>query len=153
MNTVKFVVGIVLLSLIAGSCSKSPSTKIMYEKDFSAGHPDWKVSGDTIVKEFELKFQDGKEPLKVSWLASKDSEGCLQVSYAKIECINSDAGIVADSIKAQPGMCGTEWESADSTRFNQMVFTGNIKKRYNVRENVKSGTFLIITGNGKILDN
>lgn len=152
MKTIKKAMGIVLLSMIAVSCSKSSNSKILFEEDFSKGHADWKVVGDTIIKQFDLQFQNSKEPLKVSWLASKDAGGCLQVSYARIERINADSNMKVDSIKAQSGTCGTEWESSDSIQYNQMVFTGILSKSHTVRKNVKQGTFLIINGNGKITD-
>lgn len=150
MKTVKPAIGIVVLCIIVASCSKNSNSKVLFEKDFSTGHADWTVSGDTIVKQFELQFRDSKEPLKVYWLNAKDPSGCLEVSYARIERIHTDSNFNADNIKAEPGMCGTDWESSDPTRYNQMIFTGTLKKSDMVKKNVKMGHFLTIKGNGKL---
>lgn len=153
MKTIKTTIAIALLFFIASSCSKSTSSKVIFEQDFSTGHADWKVSGDTIVKEFDLQLKDTKEPLKVFWVASKDSEGCLQVSYARLERVNADSDLKVDSITAKPGMCGMDFESPDSTRYNQLLFMATFTKPKGIRENIKEGNFLIITGNGKLTDN
>jgi hypothetical protein len=153
MKTIKSVIGIPLLSFIAISCSKSSASKILYEKDFSRGHTDWKVLGDTIIKQFDLRLKDSKEPLKIFWLVSKDKGGCLQVSYARLERVNMDSALKADSIKAEPGICGTDWESSDSLQYNQMIFTGNFSKSTTVKQDVKQGNFLIVMGNGKTVVN
>lgn len=150
MKTIKTAIGIVLMSIIAVSCSKSSNSKVLFEKDFSTGHTDWTVSGDTIVKKFDLQFRDGKEPLKVYWLNSKDPSGCLQVSYTRIERIDMDSNFKAENIKAEPAMCGTDWETSDSTRYNQMLFTGTITKSDMVKKNVKESHFLSVKGNGKL---
>lgn len=153
MKTIKAAIGIILLSLTAISCSKDSPSKILFEKDFSSDHPDWTVSGDTIVQQFNLPLKDSKEPLKIFWLASKDTAGCLQVSYARLERVNSDSDLKADSLTAESGMCGTDWESPDSTRYNQLLFMGTFTKSKTIGKNVKQGNFLIITGNGKLTVN
>lgn len=153
MKTIKTAIGILLLSLTAISCSKDSPSKILFEKDFSGAHPDWTISGDTIVKEFDLPLKDSKEPLKIVWLASKDPTGCLQVSYARLERVNKDSDLKADSLTAEAGMCGMDFESVDSTRYNQLLFMGTFTKSKTMGKNVKQGNFLIITGNGKLIVN
>lgn len=150
MKTITTTLGMVLLSIIAISCNNSSNSKVLFEKDFSTNHADWTVSGDTIVNQFDMKFKDASEPLKIFWLVSKDPSGCLQVSYARIERINVDSDLQAENIQAQPGMCGTDWESSDSTRYNQMLFTGKFTKSNIVRKNVKLNHFLTVMGNGKL---
>lgn len=149
MKTNKIVVCIAIILFIASSCGKTSSSKVIYEKKFAEGHSDWKISGDTIIKNFDLQFNDGRVPLKVLWLVSKDKSGCMQVSYTRLEQVNMDSDLKSDRIKAEPGMCGSDWESADSVQYNQMVITGNFTKSFLVKTNVKEGNFLTITGNGK----
>ncbi|MBD3906450.1 hypothetical protein NAL32_17410 [Chryseobacterium sp. Ch-15] len=154
MKTIKSTIGIALLCLIATSCSKKSTTsKVLYEKDFSTGHSDWKVSGDTIVKQFDLKIADSKEPLKVFWLASKDPDGCMHVSYTRLERVNMDSNIKADSFRADNVICGTDWESTDETRYDQMKIIGNFSRSKIVGKDVKQGNFLIVKGNGEIVVN
>lgn len=153
MKTVKTSIGIILLSLTAISCIKNSPSKILFEKNFSKDHPDWTISGDTIVKQFDLPLQESKVPLKIFWLAAKDPAGCLQVSYARLERVHVDSDLEADDLKAEPGICGTDFESADSTRYNQLLFMGTFTKTKALGKNVKQGNFLIITGNGKLTVN
>jgi hypothetical protein len=86
-------------------------------------------------------------------VASRDSEGCLQISYVRLERLNADSDLRVESITAKPGMCGTDFESSDSTRYNQLLLMGTFTKSKAIRENIKEGNFLIITGNGKLTVN
>lgn len=153
MKITNITIGIILLYLIATSCSKNSTTsKVFFEKDFSADHSDWIVSGDTIVKQFNIKIADSDEPCKAFWLTSKDPDGCIHVSYARLERIKVDTKIQAKGIKASTVMCGTEWESNDPTLYDQIVFTGNFTESGTVGKKVKQGHFLTIMGNGSLDD-
>ncbi|NPA10065.1 MAG: hypothetical protein GXO46_13865 [Chlorobi bacterium] len=148
MRTVKNVIGMFLLYLVASSCTNSTISKIIFEKDFATGHADWKVAGDTITKQFDLQLPDSKEPMKLFYLVAKDAGGCMRISYARVERANLDSKMTTDSVKAHAVPCGMGWESADSTRYEQMVLTGSFSKFSGIRKNVKQGSFLILKGNG-----
>ncbi|GEM_PF-2553522 len=148
MKTVKKVIGMFLLYLVASACTNSTNSKIFFEKDFARGHADWKVAGDTITEQFDLKLPDSKEPIKLFYLVAKDPGGCMRISYARLERANLDSKMTADSVRAQGVPCGMDWESADSTRYEQMVLTGSFSKFSGIRKNVKQGSFLILKGNG-----
>lgn len=148
MRIVKHVIGMLLMYLVASSCTNSAISKIIFEKNFATGHSDWKVVGDTIRKQFDLQLPESKEPMKIFYLVAKDAGGCMRISYARVERANQDSKMTADSVRAQGVPCGMDWESADSTRYEQMVLTGSFSKYSGIRKNVKQGSFLTLKGNG-----
>lgn len=150
MKIIKNSLGVILLLLIITSCSNEPNSKVLFDKDFSTNHPDWRVLGDTLVKDFDFKFEDTKEPLKIFWVTSKDSEGCLRISYARLERVNLDSKMQIDRITAKSLDCAMKFDSPDSTRFDQIIFSGDFSTMHNIRKNIRKGHFLTIMGNGEL---
>jgi len=150
MKIIKNTVGVILLLLITTSCSKENNSKVLFEKKFSTNHPDGRGSEDTLVKKIDIKFEDTKEPLKIFWITSKDSEGCFRVSYARLERVNIDSKMQVDSITTKSLDCAMKFDSPDSTLFNQILFSGDFSTMHNIRTNIRKGHFLTIMGNGEL---
>lgn len=131
------------------SCSNKPQTKVVFTKDFLAENPQWQISKDTVSKEFEIGFEDIKEPMKISWTAAKDQTGCLRIASLKFENVNKESQLKIENIKTSAIECAMKFDSPDTTRFETLVLSADYSTFKNIKEYAYRGSIITIMGNGE----
>ncbi|RXM52881.1 MULTISPECIES: hypothetical protein [unclassified Chryseobacterium] len=138
-----------LFTCIAICSCNAPKEKVVYTKDFLSENPKWQISNNTTNKEFEIGFEDRKEPMKISWTTAKDQTGCLRIASLTLENVNSKSQLKIENIKTSKLECAMKFDSPDTTRFETLIVSADYSTFKNIKEYTYRGPIITIMGNGE----
>lgn len=131
------------------SCNSKSIDKVVFTRDFIVENPQWKITTDTLRKEFTIGFEDIKESVRISWIAAKDQTGCLRIGYLKFENVSKESKLKLENITIANVECGMKFDSPDTTRFETLVLSADYSTTKNIKEYKHQGSLISIMGNGE----
>lgn len=140
---------LILFACVTICSCNAPKEKVVYTKDFLSENPQWQISNNTASKEFEIGFEDIKEPMKISWTSAKDQTGCLRIASLKLENINNKSRLKIENIKTSKLECAMKFNSPDTTRFETLIVSADYSIFKNIKEYTSRGSIITIMGNGE----
>lgn len=133
MNIFRNTCIIVLLIITLIGCNNKPSSRQLFEQDFTSHNLDWQLENDTIVKHVEIGFQEFRIPARVKWLVAKDTNNCLRIAYLELQRLDVGDDVEVANISTNALPCGTQFESDDERRFETVLVSGDFKTKKGIK--------------------
>jgi hypothetical protein len=143
---------VVLIALLQVGCSqmKQDAQSTLYETRVSSDvseFPNAKYVGQVSVG------PEGKTvPVRVTWSAGQDKEGCLRIVNLKVERTGGDPSVVIDDVKhvVLPD-CAMRFDSPDTRRFQSAIINLHYETRNGLKAVSFNGRIASIQGNGEFI--
>jgi len=134
--------------LLAGCNEKTQDAKlILYETQISpevTALPDANYTGEVSIGP-----QGKKVPVRITWSAGQDKEGCLKIVDLKVERTGGDPSLVISNVNHTTTTCAMKGESSDTTRFQPAYINLRYETRKGLKTYVFGGNIVTIRGNGE----
>lgn len=138
-----------IVAVFMFTCS-SETEYVLYEKEISKDHDDWRVFNDTIKKTFTLGSSSLELPVEVIFTKALDPDGCNRFAYIKLQSRN-DHHFESSDFETEFAPCGTKQDGEQHVMFETVVVSGELEGKINGKEHTVKGKLVTITTLGDIV--